>query len=781
MGIELPAELREVARRTGTHWPEADEDAMRAAARAWRDAAESVGGLARASDASAQRALAAVEGEAGRAARREWDEFIEPESGHLPVCVRECTAAADRLEHAAAQVGAAKVRIVRELVTLAKQLDAAESAAATGNQASGAETETLVRATAANVAELDRTLAAAVDGGSGVTVEGADSPVSGVAAEARSSSAAVVPDSSAAGGAPASSGVSGVPGLSEVVGGPAVSGASEAVGASEVSEVVHREGELPPEEQPPGPERAGEGEEPGGNASIAEKLFTRQPPEVTPEPTATADSSAPEGPSGGQPGSGESDRESTGPVAAETVRKASESAGNGVTDTSGTGPIPAGGGSGGTGADGRDPATAPQAVHQAWAGTAGGGNQPFPQGAGAGGSAGPFPQTQQPGPAGQYVRPEQQPPPGGARPQQPGAPAQGAGPLGAGRPPAPAAGNPGYGGAAPPGGSAQPPRGAGGSQYSGAAQPGNPPVGPAVRGAHPGAAGGGGVPQPPAQQPPAQQPGDGRRPLRNNERDSAVVAFVLHQFPIGHMPVSSGRPSEQWSGTGGVTESAPAGFPPGDHPSSHLVERATFAPGGDHLAEAGRQPGAEPETTTRSMPEELLEGYDPLGTDPGLSEYEWELRYCPRATSDTGGHYDWPARHGYPDNVVEEGEPVVLEPGTVLDRLGEEHGRVLAPAGTSFAARALPPEFRLRSYRRYRVTRALPVWRGLSVSWFEQPGGGVRYRATHPVVELVASGALLELDDEREPAEQDSAESTVRLRPETVGGDSAEEPNREAG
>nr|WP_246300556.1 TNT domain-containing protein [Actinopolyspora biskrensis] len=778
MGIELPAELRDVARRTGTHWPEADEDAMRAAARAWRDAADSVGGLARASDASAQRALVAVEGETGRAARREWDGFIDPESGHLPVCVRECTAAADRLEHAAAQVGAAKVRIVRELVTLAKQLDVAESAVATGNRVSGAESETLVRATAANVAELDRTLVTAVDSGSGVTVEAVDSPVSGIASSGeRLSPAGAAPELSGEDPDPASSGVPEVPGVSDVV--------------SDVSGAVDRESPVPPGERPSGSEESGE------DTSIAEKLFTRQNPETVPDPSEPVEPAAPDLAPGEHTGSGPPDRESTGPVSAEAIRRADETARGAVAATSGTGPIPGAGsgerapaadGGGGTGAAGRDPATAPQAVHQAWAASPGGEGQAFPQAAGPGGSAGPLSQAQQPGPAAQHARPEQ-PPLGGARPQQTGAPPPGTGHPGAGRPPV-AGGNPGHGGVAPPGGSAQPPRGFGGTPYPGAAQPGNPPGNPPARGAPPGAAGGAGAPQPPAQPPPQQpsqqQPGDGRRPLRNNERDSAVVAFVLHQFPIGHMPVSSGRPSEQWSGTGGTAEPEPVGFPPCDHPSSHLAERAMFARGDEHLAGIGRDSGTEPEATTHPIPERLLEGYDPLGTDPGLSEYEWELRYGSRGTSDTGGHYDWPARHGCPDNGVEAGEPVVLEPGTVLDRLGDEHGRVLAPEGTSFAARALPPEFRLRPYRRYRVARALPVWRGLSVSWFEQPGGGVRYRATHPVVELVASGTLLELDGAQEPAERATEESTVRLRLETevvevTEGDSAEEPNRETG
>ncbi|MDA3631169.1 hypothetical protein OU415_37485, partial [Saccharopolyspora sp. WRP15-2] len=123
MGIELPAELRDVAARAGAQWPEADEDKMRESAMAWRDAAKSMDGLAGNADSVAQGALRAFDGEAAQAASREWDGFVA-DGGALPASVKQCNAAADRLDHAAEQVGAAKVQMVRELVALAKQTDA---------------------------------------------------------------------------------------------------------------------------------------------------------------------------------------------------------------------------------------------------------------------------------------------------------------------------------------------------------------------------------------------------------------------------------------------------------------------------------------------------------------------------------------------------------------------------------------------------------------------------------------------------------------------------------
>src|SRR3979490_2195488 len=105
MGIQLPPELAAVAQKADVHWPEADEDKMLAAAHAWRGAAHQVGGLASAADGTAQQALGAVRGGPPAAPPRHWDSFVGPDEGHLTTAQAGCHAAADRLEHAASQVG----------------------------------------------------------------------------------------------------------------------------------------------------------------------------------------------------------------------------------------------------------------------------------------------------------------------------------------------------------------------------------------------------------------------------------------------------------------------------------------------------------------------------------------------------------------------------------------------------------------------------------------------------------------------------------------------------
>lgn len=64
------------------------------------------------------------------------------------------------------------------------------------------------------------------------------------------------------------------------------------------------------------------------------------------------------------------------------------------------------------------------------------------------------------------------------------------------------------------------------------------------------------------------------------------------------------------------------------------------------------------------------------------------------------------------------------------------------------------------------------MWQSVAAPWFCQPGGGVRYRTTYPVDDLVALGYLVELTEELETAEaqtlridraQAAAEEDVRL------------------
>ncbi|OLR90463.1 TNT domain-containing protein [Actinokineospora bangkokensis] len=168
MGIELPAVLRPLAALVGLQWPEADEDKMREAAGAWREAGTRMGALTGDADSAARTTLATFSGEANDAARRHWSGFVAPDTGHLTAAVTRCAANADTLEHAATQIGEAKVAMVRTLVDLAKQTDAANTAAgAGGGGAPLLQLQTLTAGVKANLAHITTSLIGAVTGGEG--------------------------------------------------------------------------------------------------------------------------------------------------------------------------------------------------------------------------------------------------------------------------------------------------------------------------------------------------------------------------------------------------------------------------------------------------------------------------------------------------------------------------------------------------------------------------------------------------------------------------------------
>jgi len=94
-----------------------------------------------------------------------------------------------------------------------------------------------------------------------------------------------------------------------------------------------------------------------------------------------------------------------------------------------------------------------------------------------------------------------------------------------------------------------------------------------------------------------------------------------------------------------------------------------------------------------------------------------------------------------------------LQPGQKVDLFGTGTGHFLAPAGTSYAERALPPS-NLNTldnrfpfgYHLYEVVQPITVEVGPIRPWFGQPGLGLQYRVTQRVSELVAAGALKELN-----------------------------------
>ena len=206
-----------------------------------------------------------------------------------------------------------------------------------------------------------------------------------------------------------------------------------------------------------------------------------------------------------------------------------------------------------------------------------------------------------------------------------------------------------------------------------------------------------------------------------------LLLFVA--FPAGTAPARTVRPARQLPPP--VGEARPGlCVPPGDHPTHpDLALPALPAPA----------PTGVPLTATR-----LLHGWDPLG---GGNEVELERRFVVRpATDHRAAEHVWPAAELHPEGAVapDRRRPVRLEVGALLDLLGGTEGRVVTGAGTPFAHRAQPAEHAGRLLRRLRVARPLPAWESHLTAWFAQPGGGLRYRLTHPVAELVATGWLVD-------------------------------------
>jgi hypothetical protein len=251
------------------------------------------------------------------------------------------------------------------------------------------------------------------------------------------------------------------------------------------------------------------------------------------------------------------------------------------------------------------------------------------------------------------------------------------------------------------------------------------------------------------------------RPVLPKARREAIALFLVYLFPLGHLPKATNRPTRQLPPPPPETDFA-AGlrFEPYDHPQSDEMDDTAAL----QAVRAGERPAPAHPGLTPEDPElaELIEGYDSIG---GGNERDWDRRFLVRAPDQDGdqaAEYAWPPGELFPEGGCDEGEPVMLAEGTVIDRFGTPEGRVFAADGTPFARRSLPPEHLAAGYRRYRVERELPMWRTVSAAWFGQSGGGERYRAVHPAAELVALGYLTDITGEQpdstpEPAESDTS------------------------
>lgn len=109
--------------------------------------------------------------------------------------------------------------------------------------------------------------------------------------------------------------------------------------------------------------------------------------------------------------------------------------------------------------------------------------------------------------------------------------------------------------------------------------------------------------------------------------------------------------------------------------------------------------------------------------------------YNPTANGGAGG-WIYPPDNGYV--IGPNGQPVewqeTLRVGQRIDRYGSEFGSFLAPAGSLYAERSIPPQSLDSTppapcnYHDYQVLKDFAVDAGPVAPWFAQPGYGLQYQ-----------------------------------------------------
>jgi len=114
-----------------------------------------------------------------------------------------------------------------------------------------------------------------------------------------------------------------------------------------------------------------------------------------------------------------------------------------------------------------------------------------------------------------------------------------------------------------------------------------------------------------------------------------------------------------------------------------------------------------------------------------------------REWRDDKGAIRWPAEDGFAAAPV----LLVLEPGMLIDRFGQETGRFFSPKGAGYGARALPYICTVLAYHVYRVEKPLMAWTGKAAPWFDQPGGATQIETDAAAAQLLTDGTLATVAD----------------------------------
>ena len=97
----------------------------------------------------------------------------------------------------------------------------------------------------------------------------------------------------------------------------------------------------------------------------------------------------------------------------------------------------------------------------------------------------------------------------------------------------------------------------------------------------------------------------------------------------------------------------------------------------------------------------------------------------PKYYNQKTGEIIWPPNHG----AIEGTEKIItLEPGTMMDRFGDDMGSYTAPIDTPYEQRALAPGTNEKPYSKFEVIKPIEgVEEGQVAPWFDQPGKGTQY------------------------------------------------------
>lgn len=156
---------------------------------------------------------------------------------------------------------------------------------------------------------------------------------------------------------------------------------------------------------------------------------------------------------------------------------------------------------------------------------------------------------------------------------------------------------------------------------------------------------------------------------------------------------------------------------------------------------------------TEGPVKDLLTTYRHLG---GLCPLYFLKKYTALyRPNDTLESYEYPKDRGFTSDKsgVVANHTYTLKSGTYVDRFGSESGGFLAPAGTPYAMRSLPPSNLITynqshpyNYYVYKVIMDFDVEAGPIAPYFGQPGLGLQFNLSSSVGTLVNEGKLLRVN-----------------------------------